>query len=170
MIEIEKLSGRISGYMVKKIAATICNDGESLHCLFDIMRQADDAVVARNAAWIMTHIPNESLNHHLGNRRDELIDIAIGELKFRRGLILTLLLGFDLTNNIRIDLLDFCMANIGNESENSSCRAIMMKIAAKMCDGYPELKEELRMVIEMLPQGLPPCMLSVKKRILRGYK
>lgn len=168
MIETEKLSGRISGYMVKKIAATICNDGESLNCLFDIMRQTDDAVVARNAVWIMTHIPNDLLNHHLGNRRDEFIDMAIGELKFRRGLILTLLLGFDLTNNIRIDLLDFCMVNIGNESENSSCRAIMMKIAAKMCDGYPELKEELRMVIEMLPQELPPCMLSVKKRILRG--
>lgn len=154
--------------MVKKIALTICDDGESLNRLFDIMRQTDDIVVARNAAWIMTHISEQSLNRYLRSRRDELIDMAIGDLKFRRGLILTLLLNFDLTDNIRVDLLDFCLVNIGNESENSSCRAMMMKIVSKMCVHYPELKNEFRMVIEMLPPGQPPCILSAKRQVLRS--
>lgn len=130
-------------------------------CIFD----ADERVSA-NAMWVCTWGEIGSLEPV----RDKLVRLAIttGNSSIRR-LSLTLLehmaWGRD---DVRGDLLDFCLERMMSSTEQSGVRALCIKIAYLQSRNYPELLEELEMTLDMLKDmRMSPAVESARKNILK---
>ena len=112
--------------------------------LFEEM-QGDDLREARNAAWALTHLPDED-NKYIDEHRDELVRLATStpEVPVRR-LSMTLLERLEWgIDDVRTDLLDFCLERMVMNDEPYGVRSLCIKLAYMMCRHYPELKAELR--------------------------
>lgn len=163
----KRLTGRLSCSEVKAIAAGMHGNGEDIDGLFRLMQDADSRV-AYNAAWIMTHLRKEDKEMFLPRYRDALTYLAVGEMKIRRGLILSLLLDIPEPEEPRTDLIVFCMDHIADGNEHDSSRSLMIKLAFKLCRPYPELLHGLRQILELLPPGLPPSIANARGKALHG--
>ncbi|MDO5446513.1 MAG: hypothetical protein Q4F34_01895 [Prevotellaceae bacterium] len=130
----------------------------------------DDYQVARNALWGLTKATDEELAQ-LQPMRDELIDFALNtdnQSIRRNALNIVNRLAID-EENIRTDLLDFCLEHMVQLDEYPSIQAVCMKIAHRICSFYPELADEmLRTVKAMDMEYYKPAVKSVVRRILSG--
>jgi len=87
----------------------------------------DDARVAANALWVLTHFPKAD-NEWLDSKRDGLTDRAmVVEDATGRRLLLTLLNRLEFTKDgIRADFLDFCLSRLTLASESPGVRSLCM--------------------------------------------
>ncbi len=147
-----RLAGRIHAADVDELtAAAAAGDGEPVLSALWAALNSGDLKVEANAAWIMTHLPR-SMAPWLANHRQALADklLATANDTVRR-LTLTLLNTLDWQmDDLRSDLLDFCLRAITNRSAPAGIRAQSLYLAAKMCACAPELEAELRMTAELL--------------------
>jgi len=166
----KRLTGRLSKLQVMSIAHDLQQDNEGIREVLRIVLQQEDAHTAMNAAWVLQHLSKEDKAHSLPEHRNTLIDFSMRKnIKIRRGLILSVLLDMPDADEPRVDFLDYCMEEFANEQQNDSCRSTMIKLALRMCAPYPELKEELRQGLLLLPPGLPPSIASAKRKVLKAF-
>ena len=123
---------------------------------------------ASNAAWALTHLPKED-TIYIDTRREELTALALAtpDTSLRR---LTLVLlerlewGID---DVRTDLLDFCLEHMVRPEEPYGVKSLCMKLAYQQCRHYPELKEELRQSLLLLrPEELGSGVKHTRNKIL----
>lgn len=143
-----------------------CRDG-----LFSAML-CGEGKTASNAAWALTHLP-EADNKYIDEHREALVRLAVStpEVPLRR---LSMLLlqrlewGID---DVRTDLLDFCLEHMLLPDEPYGVKALCMKLAYQQCRHYPELKEELRQsLLLMEPSELGAGVKHTRKKILDQIK
>lgn len=108
---------------------------------------------ASAAAWTLTHLP-VSDNLYIAAHREELIQLAIStpDVPIRRlslALLERLEWGID---EVRTDLLDFCLQRMVQGDEPYGVRALCVKLGYMQCRHYPELLEELRQCLLMMNQ------------------
>ena len=102
---------------------------------------------------------------------DKIVDMAISPcLKIRRGLILSILADLPINSNFRTDLLNFCLSNMSNSKESDSSRSVMIKLAARMCKPFPELKSELAACLEYLSEEVKPSISAASKNALKDLR
>ena len=129
----------------------------------------DDRREAYNAAWALTHLPQED-TPYFDLRREELVAFAITtpDTSLRR-LSLVLLERLEWgRDEVRTDLLDFCLEHMMHADESYSVKALCMKLAFYQCRHYPELKEELRQsLLLMEPSELGAGVKHTRGKILK---
>ena len=102
---------------------------------------------------------------------DELIDLALttGNSSVRR-LSLTVAYRLELKEeDLRTDLLDFCLEHMTDFNELPGIQSICMKFAYRISAFYPELMGELLRILEGMDiEYYKPAVKSVRSRILKA--
>lgn len=135
---------------IKALAQRAHGDIEVRERLFHTML-CGEGKEASNAAWALTHLP-VSDNGFINEHREELVQLAVNtpEVPLRRlsmALLERLEWGVD---DVRTDLLDFCLEHMVLGDETYGVRSLCMKLAYYQCRHYPELKEELRQTLMLI--------------------
>ncbi|MGN1263742.1 MAG: hypothetical protein ACI4TW_06865 [Prevotella sp.] len=147
------LRQRLSQHIGKSDIDDICRlaaGGDDLtESLLTFITDADDRTRV-NALWVLTHFPASADNRFL-SRRHRLYDLLLAETNpSARRLLLSLLCRLPFTaDDIDTRLLDFCLSLIGDSSQSVGIRSLAMKLSFMQCRHYPELRSELRQVIEL---------------------
>ena len=140
-----------------------CRDG-----LFDAML-GGEGKEASNAAWALTHLPAED-NKYIDEHRDALVGLAIStpEVPIRRlSMVLLERLEWGI-DDVRTDLLDFCLEHMLLPDEPYGVKALCIKLAYQQCRHYPELKEELRQCLMLMePTELGTGVKHTRGKILK---
>lgn len=164
----DQLGGRYAGAGIKAMAHRLHNDEEGINAVCNIMLRCEDIVKSRNAAWVLNNLPQSDKMIYLMSHYDELVSLAVlPNLPFRRGLVLSLLLDMQTSDNYRGDLFDFCLLHLGDKRECDSSRACMIHLAAEICIFYPELSVELISCLDLLADELTPSVASARNNALR---
>jgi hypothetical protein len=165
-----KLSGRIHVNDVYEITFLVQQNSKSKQALYDLLFDADDQT-AYQAAWVFTHFSLLE-NEWLYDRQNELIDeVIVCAHPGKRRLLLVLLFRQPLANPPRTDFLDFCLERMIAKRELPAVQTLCMKLAYEMCRRIPELKQELRAILDMMePSLLQPSIRTVRKNVLNAMK
>lgn len=130
----------------------------------------DDALVARNAAWVLTKCTKRELRQLLP-MLNEFIDIALSTpSETLRRLTLNIIERLPLAKeSIRTDFLDFCLDQMVRLSTPAGIQALCMKIAYRLCMHYPELHEEIMRTVGSLDLSLyQPALKCTVKNVMQG--
>lgn len=109
----------------------------------------EDAHVARNAAWIMTHKTDSELALL---PQDRLIGIALSD---SRTAVCRMVLNvierqpMD-AEALRSDFLDFCLSRMSDLDTPPGIQSLCMKLAYRMCQFYPELEHEFQETLNIM--------------------
>lgn len=165
MIDLEYIGAAEAKMLAQKAFA----DDTLREELFATMLQGEGRE-ARNAAWTLTHLPRGG-TEYINTYRSELVARALTttESSLRR-LSLTLLerLTWE-KEDVRTDLLDFCLLHLVNADETYGVRALCAKLAWQQCRHYPELCDELRQTLLILdPTTLKPGLKHTWKKTLNN--
>lgn len=149
---------------IKALAHRAHEDAEVRECLFRTMLSGEGKE-ASNAAWALTHLPKED-SIYINMFRARLVQLAIttSEIPLRRlslALLERLEWGID---DVRTDLLDFCLEHMMLPDEPYGIKALCMKLAYRQCCHYPELKAEMRQTLLLME----PSELGAGVRHTRG--
>lgn len=132
----------------QKIVQWIGNDGEKIRKLIDILLNDEYRVVQR-AAWIVSDIAKI----HPDLMR-EYIPVLVEKLKDTKAHIAVkrniyrLLQFVELPEAVHGDLMNDCFDSLMNPREALAVRAFAMSILARLVETYPEIGNELRIIIE----------------------
>ena len=153
---------------IKALAKSAHNDAEVRERLFRTMLSGEGKE-ASNAAWALTHLPKED-NIYINMYRAKLVQLAIttSEVPLRR-LSMVLLERLEWgRDDIRTDLLDFCLENMMLADEPYGVKALCMKLAYQQCRHYPELCAELKQCLLLMePSELGACVKHTRGKILK---
>ena len=144
-----RLSQRMGKSDVEAICCLAADGDDVMENLFALIADADDRVRV-NALWVLTHFP-ASANQLFLLRRHMLCEFLLAEenLSARR-LLLSLLCRMPFAaDDIDTRLLDFSLSLVGDSSQPVGIRSLAMKLSFMQCRHYPELKSELRQLIEL---------------------
>lgn len=125
--------------------------------------------VARNAAWILTHKPTSEL---LQLPQDKLTTLALTthDTSLRR-LVLALIERQGVKKeDMRTDLLDFCLQHMTMPDEPPGVQALCLKLANQMCGYYPELKHEFAETLNLIEadhykSGMRHLIIKTRKQL-----
>lgn len=152
---------------IKALAHRAHNDPKERKRLFCAMLDGEDKE-AYYAAWALTHLPPED-NIYINMYRARLTDFAIAtsDTSMRR-LSLVLLERLEWSvDDVRTDLLDFCLEHMMLPSEPYGVKALCIKLAYLQCRHYPELKAELRQALLLMePSELGAGVKHTRKKTL----
>lgn len=158
---------------IKALAQQAHEDRTVREGLFATM-QAGEPRAAGHAAWALTHLPSTD-DKYIAQHREELVALALGtsHVPLRR-LSLTLLERLEWgEEEVRTDLLDFCLQRMLSSFEPYGVRALCVKLAYYQCRHYPELCMELEQTLQMMEQtemgsGLRHCRKKIMTVLSRG--
>lgn len=161
----ERLSGRIHENDILEMLYYKQECPEIADALYGYMFDKDTKV-ASNALWVQTwDMIDRTLPY-----RDNLVILAITTHNTTiRRLALTLLERMDWSkSDIRTDFLDFCMERIMSQAEPPGVRALCIKLGYQQCRHYPELIDELKLLLDSLSDmPLTPAITSARKNVLK---
>lgn len=131
-----------------KIVQWIGNDREKIRNLIDILLN-DEYLVVQRAAWIMSDVAK--IHPDL---MGEYVPVLIEKLKDTKAHIAVkrniyrMLQFVALPETVHGDLMNDCFDSLMNPREALAVRAFAMSILARLVETYPEISNELRLIIE----------------------
>lgn len=153
---------------IKALAKSAHEDAEVRERLFRTMLSGEGKE-ASNAAWALTHLPKED-NIYINMYRAELVQLALitPEVPLRR-LSMVLLERLEWgRDDVRTDLLDFCLEHMMLADEPYGVKALCMKLTYQQCRHYPELCAELKQCLLLLePSELGAGVKHTRGKILK---
>lgn len=172
------LGSRLSITDIRSLASLAQVDTDVRGALFDAMLSAgpesglSSMRAAGNAAWALTHLPDPA-GPVLEPYRDSLVTLLLStqDTTLRR-LTLNLLVTLEWPKEeVRTDLLDFCLAHLLMPTEPAGIRSLCGKMAWTLCRHYPELLEELRRTLLYIePETLSPGPRHTRNAVLNSIK
>ena len=130
---------------------------------------SSSAITPSHAAWALTHLPKED-NIYINMYRARLAQLAITtpEVPLRR-LSMVLLERLEWgRDDVRTDLLDFCLEHMMLADEPYGVKALCIKLAYRQCRHYPELCDELKQsLLLMEPSELGTGVRHTRGKILK---
>lgn len=147
-----QLVGRIHTKDVRRIVDCITNDdGDVIMKVLYHLLSDTDRRVANNAAWVLSCSDGKVMRFLL-RYQNQLIDLLIGtkDNSFARILFSILRRQTFEKSNLRTDFLDFCLNEIVNSNQAIAIRAHAIYVSYSLCKAYPELLNELFMMLQML--------------------
>ncbi len=74
----------------------------------------------------------------------------------------------DIPTTLEVEIMNFCFQYLENSKESIAVRAFSMRVLGKLYTKYPEIKEELKTLIEMnLEQNPSPGIINCGNKILK---
>ena len=165
-----KLSVRVGMTVIHEITFLTQDNNKRKQELYCLLFDADD-LVAFQAAWAFTHFARNE-NEWLFDKQNELInEVLVCRHPGKRRLLLTLLFRQPLTDQPRIDFLDFCLEKMMSKQEPPGIQALCMKLSYEMCRNIPELMQELRILLDIMESELQEAsMIATHKNVLKAMK
>lgn len=153
---------------VKALAMSAHGDARVRRSLFADALEGEGRASA-NALWALTHLPKED-NIYINMYRARLVQLAIStpEVPLRR-LSMVLLERLEWgRDDVRTDLLDFCLEHMMLADEPYGVKALCIKLAYRQCRHYPELCAELKQsLLLMEPSELGTGVKHTRGKILK---
>ena len=153
---------------IKRLAQSANGDAAVRERLFAAML-SEDGREAYYSAWALTHLPAEA-NVHIDAHREELVRLAVStqEVPLRRlSMVLLERLEWGI-DDVRTDLLDFCLEHMMLPDEPYGVKALCMKLAYYQCRHYPELCAELKQCLLLMePTELGAGVKHTRGKILK---
>lgn len=144
----EQLTLEHSKPQAQRLAAWIGHDAERFAALMEIFL-SNDYRLCQRSAWVLSHVAQKSpllvepwLPRMVAKMREPGIHDAV-----KRNVV-RLLEDIDIPDAIVDDLADLCFQFLANPHEAIAIRAFSMTVLEKICRKIPELKPELRLLIE----------------------
>lgn len=152
---------------IKALAQSAHDSLKERKRLFDDMLGGEGRE-AYYAAWALTHLPKED-DIYINMHRARLVDFALTtpDTSMRRlSLVMLERLEWGI-DDVRTDLLDFCLEHMMLPSEPYGVKALCIKLAYQQCRHYPELKAELRQALLLMePSELGAGVKHTRKKTL----
>ena len=168
-----QLVGRIHTEDVRRIVDCITNDdGDVIMKVLYHLLSDTDRRVANNAAWVLSCSDRKAIRYLL-RYQNQLIDLLIDtkDKSFSRMLFSILRRQTFEKSNLRTDFLDFCLNEIVNSNQAIAIRAHAIYVSYSMCKAYPELLNELFMMLQMLEsESLSPGLRHARNTIMSAIK
>ena len=168
-----QLVGRIHTEDVRRIVDCITNDdGDVIMKVLYHLLSDTDRRVANNAAWVLS-CSDSKVMRFLLRYQNQLIDLLIGtkDNSFARILFSILRRQTFEKSNLRTDFLDFCLNEIVNSNQAIAIRAHAIYVSYSLCKAYPELLNELFMMLQMLEsESLSPGLRHARNTIMSAIK
>ena len=165
-MELESLLSRKIGMVDINCAVELSRTDPDSREMLWILARSKDRRVSANALWVMTHLP-ESDKDWLISLQDEIIDMLLVEkVTSKKRMLLQLLREQDFDpDEMRTDLLDFCLSKINSECEPYAVRCFSIYVAFSMCRHYPELISELEQHLDLMSkQPISPGLKSALRQ------
>ncbi len=158
------LSQRMSKSNIIEILNWTKQSNVNLHTIYNYVA-SDAPKVAANALWVLTW---DKQNKHIYIRESLISFVFTSKNVTIRRHSLTLLYRMPWSpNEIRADLINFCMSHFLSETETPGIRALCIKLCYSLCQHYPELIHELKLALQIISSATtPPAVISAKKNIL----
>ena len=168
-----QLVGRIHTEDVRRIVDCMANDDSDviMKVLYHLLSDTDRRV-ANNAAWVLSCLDGKVMRFLL-RYQNQLIDLLIGtkDKSFSRILFSILRRQSFEKDNLRTDFLDFCLNQIANPNQAIAIRAHAIYVSYSLCKAYPELLNELFMMLQMLEsESLSPGLCHARNTIMSAIK
>ena len=168
-----QLVGRIHTEDVRRIVDCMTNDDGDIimKVLYHLLSDTDQRI-AYNAAWVLS-CSDSKVMRFLLRYQNQLIDLLIGtkDKSFSRMLFSILRRQTFEKNNLRTDFLDFCLNEIVNSNQAIAIRAHAIYVSYSLCKAYPELLNELFMMLQMLEsETLSAGLLHARNTIMSAIK
>lgn len=168
-----QLVGRIHVEDVRRIVDCMTNDdGDVIMKVLYHLLSDTDRRVANNAAWVLS-CSDSKVMRFLLRYQNQLIDLLIGtkDKSFSRILFSILRRQTFEKSNLRTDFLDFCLNEIVNSNQAIAIRAHAIYVSYSLCKAYPELLNELFMMLQMLEsESLSPGLRHARNTIMSAIK
>lgn len=168
-----QLVGRIHTEDVRRIVDCMANDdGDVIMKVLYHLLSDTDRRVANNAAWVLS-CSDSKVMRFLLRYQNQLIDLLIGtkDKSFSRMLFSILRRQTFEKSNLRTDFLDFCLNEIVNSNQAIAIRAHAIYVSYSLCKAYPELLNELFMMLQMLEsESLSPGLRHARNTIMSAIK
>ena len=168
-----QLVGRIHTEDVRRIVDCMANDdGDVIMKVLYHLLSDTDRRVANNAAWVLS-CSDSKVMRFLLRYQNQLIDLLIGtkDKSFSRILFSILRRQTFEKSNLRTDFLDFCLNEIVNSNQAIAIRAHAIYVSYSLCKAYPELLNELFMMLQMLEsESLSPGLRHARNTIMSAIK
>lgn len=168
-----QLVGRIHVEDVRRIVDCMTNDdGDVIMKVLYHLLSDTDRRVANNAAWVLSCSDGKVMRFLL-RYQNQLIDLLIGtkDKSFARILFSILRRQTFEKINLRTDFLDFCLNEIVNSNQAIAIRAHAIYVSYSLCKAYPELLNELFMMLQMLEsESLSAGLLHARNAIMTAIK
>ena len=156
---------------IKALAQSAHGDAGERERLFRTMLSGEGRE-AYHAAWALTHLPPAD-NQFVDAYREELVGLTVStqEVSLRRlSLVLLERLEWSI-DDVRTDLLDFCLCHMMSPDEPYGVKALCMKVAYYQCRHYPELCGELKQCLLLMePSELGSGVKHTRGKILKLLK
>ncbi len=129
---------------------------------------SEDPIVARNAAWVMTHFTKEQVEM-LMPRQDEMVDVILEtDNSSLRRLLLNVVERQEMNvERLRTDFLDFCLEHLVSPDEQPGIQSLCMKLAYRQCCFFPELMEEMKNTLGMMEEGYAKSVMGLRRKYLK---
>lgn len=155
----------------QQIVQWVGNDPEKIQKLIDILH-TDEYQVVQRAAWVMSDVAEvqpglmqKYVPELVEKLKDTRVHIAVKRHIYR------MLQYLELPEATHGDLMNNCFESLINPKEALAVRAFAMSILARMTEMYPEISNELRLVIEdALQQEAAPSFKSRAKKVLNQLR
>ena len=168
-----QLVGRIHVEDVRRIVDGMTNDdGDVIMKVLYHLLSDTDRRVANNAAWVLSCSDGKVMRFLL-RYQNQLIDLLIDtkDKSFSRMLFSILRHQTFEKSNLRTDFLDFCLNEIVNSNQAIAIRAHAIYVSYSLCKAYPELLNELFMMLQMLEsETLSPGLRHARNTIMSAIK
>lgn len=161
------LSRRVNTPDIKLAAAYVKSCAANRELLWNLLH-SPDRTTSVNALWVTIHLP-ASESAWISSHRNDIVDMLLDcDDTSKRRMLLQILRGLKYgPEDIRTDLLDYCLSKINSQCEPYAVRAFCIYLAFKMCRNYPELVAELSEHLSMMaPQTLPPGLSCARRKTL----
>ena len=168
-----QLVGRIHTEDVRRIVDGMTNDDcvVIVKALYFLLSDTDQRI-ACNAAWVLSCSDGKVMRFLL-RYQNQLIDLLIGtkDKSFSRMLFSILRRQTFEKSNLRTDFLDFCLNEIVNSNQAIAIRAHAIYVSYSLCKAYPELLNELFMMLQMLEsESLSAGLRHARNTIMSAIK
>ena len=168
-----QLVDRIHTEEVRRIVDSMAyDDGDVIvKALYHLLSDTDQRI-AYNAAWVLSCSDGKVIKF-LIRYQNQLIDLLIGtkDKSFARILFSILRRQTFEKSNLRTDFLDFCLNEIINSNQAIAIRAHAIYVSYSLCKAYPELLNELFMMLQMLEsESLSPGLRHARNTIMSAIR
>ena len=151
-----------------RIVSYVQKDAERFKQLFDLFINGEPRI-AQRASWAVSHCA-EKFPELIVPYRKEMLDYlqTPGIHDSIKRNILRIFQGIDIPPELEVNLLERCFGYLMDKKEAVAIRVFAMQVLANLSKKYPEIKNELRILIEDELPFAKPAFVSRGRKILKG--
>ncbi|MGL1885207.1 MAG: hypothetical protein OCD76_01735 [Reichenbachiella sp.] len=164
-LELE-LNGRLNKHKCNTLAHTVAFNPEFKNSLLScLMHQNED--ISKSAVWVLSHVHDYNKKYFKDDLELLIQLVCDSTLDTILRCTLRLLQDYQIPENLQGSLITRCFDLLVDHNVPVAIKAFSMTVVANHCNQYPELKPELKMVIEELLTNPTPGILSRGSKILK---